>query len=94
MDTPNHIAAAVAEDADLLDYEAYKPRHEAEDIAKGRMLKPEQVEFITSLDLRTIDRLVERERFPRPIQLSPRRKAWKSGDLRGWLADPLGWVPF
>ena len=94
METTNHIIAAAAEDADLMDYDAYNPGIESEDIANGRMMRPAVVESITTLDLRTIERLAEMERFPRPVQLSSRRKAWKSGDVRDWLANPRGWVPF
>lgn len=65
-----------------------------DEIRIGVLLRATQVQNITTLDRSTIDRLVAGERFPAPVQVSPRRKAWRSEDVRSWLADPLGWVNF
>ena len=35
--------------------------------------------------------LINEGRFPAPIKLSPRCARWRMGDLRRWLADPLGY---
>lgn len=94
MKTTDHIIAAATDNPDIMDYDVYDPGIGPEDVAKGRMLRPAVVESITTLDLRTIERLVEMERFPTPVQLSDRRKAWRSGDVRDWLANPRTWVPY
>jgi prophage regulatory protein len=30
-------------------------------------------------------------KFPRPLRLSYRCSRFRAGDIRAWLADPLGW---
>lgn len=35
--------------------------------------------------------LVKEKRFPAPLKLGPRCARWRMGDLRRWLADPLGY---
>lgn len=30
-------------------------------------------------------------KFPRPLRLSYRCSRFRAGDVRAWLADPLGW---
>ena len=30
-------------------------------------------------------------RFPRPIKLTVHASGWRLGDIRAWLADPIGW---
>lgn len=72
----------------------YSPAIQAADLDEGPLLRLREVERITTLDQKTIDRLVAQERFPAPVQLSERRRAWKRRDVRDWLADPLGWVNF
>lgn len=41
-------------------------------------------------DSETYDRIAQ-GRFPAPIKLGPRCSRWRMGDLRAWLADPIGW---
>jgi len=31
--------------------------------------------------------------FPQPLRLAPRCVRFRAGDIRAWLADPLGWNP-
>ena len=34
----------------------------------------------------TLDRLVARNEFPQPVQLSPGRVAWRRSEVDGWLS--------
>jgi predicted DNA-binding transcriptional regulator AlpA len=54
---------------------------------KMRLITAEQVQRATSLDARTIDRLVAAGQFPRPLRLSPRRRAWRALQVRQWIAQ-------
>ena len=36
-------------------------------------------------------RRVKEGTFPRPIRISSQVTAWRVGDVRGWLQDPLGY---
>ncbi len=38
----------------------------------------------------TLWRKVQRGEFPRPVKLGERITAWPVGDVRRWMADPLG----
>lgn len=53
-------------------------------------MRAEQVQTATCLDARTIDRLVARGEFPAPVQLSPRRRAWRTPEVSAWLAARAG----
>jgi len=35
--------------------------------------------------------LIKARRFPAPLKLGARCSRWRMGDLRRWLADPLGY---
>ena len=35
--------------------------------------------------------LIKKQRFPSPLKLGVRCSRWRMGDLRRWLADPLGY---
>lgn len=47
----------------------------------------EQVKEITGLSKSTIYRLMNEEKFPRPLRLSPQRVAWRIVDIEKWLAQ-------
>lgn len=34
---------------------------------------------------------VAERRFPAPIKLTQHASGWRIGDIRTWLADPIGW---
>ena len=48
------------------------------------MLWPEVMAH-TTLSKTVIQRLMKRDDFPTPIQLSPNRVAWRRADIEGWL---------
>ena len=52
---------------------------------RGR-LKLQQVENLTSLTRWTIDRLIEKGRFPKPIAERPTR-LWSRLDIQNWIAQ-------
>lgn len=58
------------------------------------LLTASEVEKMTTLDGKTIARLISQERFPTPLQLSDRRRAWRRSEVDCWLSDPFGWVNF
>jgi len=58
------------------------------------LLRADEVEQITTLDRKTIMRMVARDTFPAPVQLSERRVAWKRGDVRDFVANPERWLAF
>lgn len=39
----------------------------------------------------TLWRMVKAGNFPSPVKLSERVTAWRVGDIRRWLADPVGY---
>ncbi|RVQ67113.1 AlpA family phage regulatory protein [Croceicoccus ponticola] len=34
---------------------------------------------------------VAEQRFPAPVKLTRHASGWRMGDVREWLADPVGW---
>lgn len=40
-----------------------------------------------SLSLSTVRRLIKSAGFPRPLQLAPRRVAWRTSEIESWLVD-------
>jgi len=51
-----------------------------------KLLKKAEVVEITSLSAVTIWRLVRAGKFPKAVQLSPGRVAWREEDIRAWVA--------
>jgi len=49
------------------------------------MLSPRDVARITGLSNSTIKRMVNDGRFPKPMQLSPRRIGWPAREVKDWL---------
>lgn len=60
----------------------------------GKLLLAAEVEERTTLDIRTIDRMIAADAFPASIRLSPRRRAWEESAINRWLAAPQSWVCF
>ena len=60
----------------------------------GKLLTAAEVEARTTLDIRTIERMILADAFPAPIRLSPRRRAWEEAAINRWLAAPQRWVCF
>lgn len=52
----------------------------------SRVISKAQVCAKTGLSRATIDRMVARGDFPRPMQLSPRRVGWLEKVIDDWLA--------
>lgn len=61
--------------------------------AEIRVLSIRDVQRLSSLSKASIFRMRTAGTFPAPIPLTPggRRVGWREGDIREWLADPLGW---
>jgi prophage regulatory protein len=49
------------------------------------MLSPREVARLAGISTRTIDRMVRRGTFPKPLHLSPRRIGWPAGQVKDWL---------
>ena len=62
-----------------------------EPVDDGPLVTAADVAARTTLDIKTIDRLVAARRFPKPVQLSERRRAWRLNDVLGWLRNLDAW---
>jgi prophage regulatory protein len=49
------------------------------------MLSPRDVVRLTGLSLSTIKRMVNDDRFPKPMHLSPRRIGWPAREVKAWI---------
>ncbi|MDO9384604.1 MAG: AlpA family phage regulatory protein [Hyphomicrobiaceae bacterium] len=53
------------------------------------LLSRRQVQLITTLSRSTLYRLVAQNAFPKPIKVSPNRRAWRATDVDTWLEARL-----
>lgn len=51
------------------------------------MLSPRDVVRLAGVSLRTLKRMVDDGRFPKPMHLSPRRIGWPAREVKAWLKD-------
>jgi prophage regulatory protein len=49
------------------------------------MLSPRDVARLAGISTRTIDRMVRRGTFPKPMRLSPRRIGWPAHEVKAWI---------
>jgi len=42
---------------------------------------------VVGVSLSTLDRMIRRKEFPRPLQLSVRRVGWPSSSIRAWISE-------
>lgn len=60
--------------------------HEHEPTASAsRLLRPSEVENLTTLDRVTLWRKVNDGTFPRPLKISANRIAWRASDVSAWV---------
>lgn len=52
-----------------------------------QLLSPKRVCELTSLSRSTLDRLVADGQFPRPTRITPRRLAFNSVAVNGWINE-------
>ncbi|MBJ7441795.1 MAG: AlpA family phage regulatory protein [Sphingopyxis sp.] len=95
------IAAANADEAldttvhdQSLDADMPRSPNRDQSFPYGKLLTAAEVEQRTTLDIRTIERMVAADAFPAPVRLSPRRRAWEEAAVNRWLAAPQRWVCF
>lgn len=51
------------------------------------------VKRVTGIEARsTIWRMEKAGKFPKSIRITPRLTVWDAGEVRAWLADPVGWA--
>jgi predicted DNA-binding transcriptional regulator AlpA len=50
------------------------------------MLSPRDVARLAGISTRTIDRMVRRGTFPKPMHLSPRRIGWPAREVKAWIS--------
>jgi prophage regulatory protein len=62
--------------------------------ASVRLLPVKTVAGLTSLSRHSIYRLAKAGDFPTPVQVGPRRVAWRQVDVTAWLESrqPVTWV--
>ena len=53
---------------------------------ESELVNKRQAAELCGFSISTLDRLVARKEFPQPIQLSPRRVAWRRAEVLAWLA--------
>lgn len=53
--------------------------------ASRRLIKAKEVSVLTSLSTPRIYQLVKEGSFPKPLQISEKRVAWKEADVIGWI---------
>ena len=66
------------------------PTPTIEEISKGigaRLISAREVQLRTSLSRASIWRLMKAGQFPRSIELSPGRKAWRESDISQWIEE-------
>jgi|GEM_PF-3404580 len=51
-----------------------------------------QVKRLTGFSRPTIWRMGRAGKFPKSIRITPRLTVWDAGEVRAWLADPVGWA--
>ena len=51
-----------------------------------------QVKRLTGFSRPTIWRMGRAGKFPESIRITPRLTVWDAGEVRAWLADPIGWA--
>lgn len=51
----------------------------------GEILDVKKVSYLTTLSPTTIQRMVKKGDFPRPLQISPNRIAWSSVEVEEWI---------
>lgn len=54
-----------------------------------RFLSSKSVETLTTFSRSTLDRMVAAGEFPRPVQISQRRKAYPEAAVHDWLNSKL-----
>lgn len=50
-----------------------------------RLLSLKDVKICTTLSRSTIYRLISTNQFPKPLAVSPNRRAWRVSDIDAWL---------
>jgi prophage regulatory protein len=52
-----------------------------------RLLSPEQLRSVKGIDVdfNHLRRLIKRGEFPKPIQLTERKRAWRESDIDAWI---------
>jgi predicted DNA-binding transcriptional regulator AlpA len=55
------------------------------------LVSKDEVDALTGLKRARRYELIKEGRFPAPLLLSPHCARWRMGQLRRWLADPLGY---
>jgi prophage regulatory protein len=58
--------------------------------ASGFVRQSQLIPNVIPVSRETLALLVETKAFPAPIKISPRCKAWRVGDVREWLSNPVG----
>lgn len=52
-----------------------------------KVIKPVQVAKKLSISLATLYRLINAEKFPKPIRLSPNRVGWLESSILKWIEE-------
>ena len=55
------------------------------------LMSKDEVDALSGLKNSRRYELIKEQKFPAPVRLSSRCVRWRMGDLRKWLADPVGY---
>jgi prophage regulatory protein len=58
-----------------------------ETASPSQLLKPAQVQALTTLDRVTLWRKCRAGTFPQPLRISENRIAWRSSDIETWMSS-------
>ena len=55
------------------------------------LLHERQVEALDTLSAPTRNQLIEDGKYPKPVRIGERRKAWRSSQIREWMNNLPDW---
>ena len=80
---PNSIeVAAVGSEAHIMAYTPTDTKHQIDPLHRRKV-----VENVTGLSRSSIYAKIAEGTFPRPVQIGARAVAWRSSDIRAWMAN-------
>lgn len=60
---------------------------QAEKAAPERLLTRQEVARVISVGIPTLDRMVKRGEFPRPVKVGPQLVRWSAGTVQAWIQE-------
>lgn len=67
------------------------PNHDLAGLPAEAIVRLPHVLALVGLSRASVYAKVAEDRFPAPIKITRHASGWRMGDIRAWLADPVGW---